>query len=109
MWRYLIILTLTGCSALSGQVDDEIIDSTVVNNEVHVKWIRFEDPVVLEEECLKLGLTVKPFHAIRACATFNLEAKTCTIYVRNPRTLNGEAMNSLGHEIKHCFDGSFHD
>lgn len=110
MLKYLLIyfcFLLVGCA--TDPFDDPPINTTIVNNFAVIEWVRFSNPVLLEEKCIDVGVVVPKGYTIKACATFNLKIKTCTIYSLNPLSLNGEEMTALGHEAKHCFDGEFHD
>lgn len=101
MIRYFIILCLVGCSATMNTIP--------FNDEAHITWVRFDDPFDLQKQCKDIGVAAKTFYTVEACAYFDLETKQCTIYTLNPRTLYGKDMALVGHEVKHCFDGDFHD
>lgn len=111
MWKLLVIILLAGCATTPlGKADMPTpINTTIVNNEAHITWIRFDDPVVLEQTCNFIGLKAKVGYKIVACAQFNLKTKKCTIFALNPQFLDDDRMTSLGHEVKHCFDGEYHD
>ena len=67
---------------------------------VQVTWITIDD---IDGFCGR-GYDVPPYVMINGCTKYNLEESTCTIYT-GKRT----DTSTLGHELRHCFDGSFHD
>ena len=80
-------------------------------NEVHVKWVKFNNLEDVRFYCRDtLGANEKPGYSIKACATFDLEKHTCTIYAvePNPEKQLGKRMTYFGHELYHCFAGAFH-
>ena len=42
-------------------------------------------------------------YAVDACAFWNNNTKTCTIYTKKNPT-----MHDVGHEIRHCYQGNWH-
>ena len=67
-----------------------------------IRWIVVPDP---DAECRALqgDFSKSPRGgAIRACAKYN--SKSCTI-ITGPETSHA----LLGHEMRHCFEGKFHD
>jgi hypothetical protein len=50
------------------------------------------------------GIPVTPTSRAMACAFWNVRRKECTIV-----TPVETGYNYLGHELRHCFEGSFHD
>ena len=57
----------------------------------------------LAEECVKQGAAVPPaFRSLGGCAVYN--KYSCTIYTAKTTT-----MEILGHELRHCFEGKFHN
>lgn len=111
MLKYFVIFLLSGCALLpTNTVSRSIpIDTTIVNSQVYITWIRFDVPAKVEMECMAMGIIPKPRHRIVACSAFDLKKRTCTIFALNPKVLDGDEMTVLGHEMKHCFDGAFHD
>jgi len=114
MWKYIWVTLLFGCLALPACAGNylpmgEPIKTEIVNSQVYITWIRFEDHEQVKEECERMGVTAKKGHRVVACASFDIEKQTCTIYALNPQTLNDQRTTLLGHEVKHCFDGSYHD
>lgn len=66
-----------------------------------VSWVIVDDP---QETCKKLGAKVKLGLVIKGCAQFSLDHGWCVIYTARETT---HAI--LGHELRHCFEGHFHD
>ena len=94
MRYYIISLLLVGCSTFTAKsYDERITEATVVT------WITADD---VEKECLKAGAK-KPgtFQHLLGCAKYN--EKSCRIYTGKVTT-----METLGHELRHCFEGKFH-
>ena len=57
------------------------------------------------EYCARItGIPVTPTSRPMACAFWNIRRKECTIVT--PITTG---YNYLGHELRHCFEGAFHD
>lgn len=57
------------------------------------------------EYCARItGIPVTPTSRPMACAFWNVRRKECTIVT--PVTTG---YNYLGHELRHCFEGAFHD
>jgi hypothetical protein len=50
------------------------------------------------------GIPVTPTSRPMACAFWNTRRKECTVI-----TPVETGYNYLGHEVRHCFEGSFHD
>jgi len=57
------------------------------------------------EYCARItGIPVTPTSRPMACAFWNVKRRECTIV-----TPVQTGYNYLGHELRHCFDGAFHD
>lgn len=57
------------------------------------------------EYCARItGIRITPTSRPMACAFWNVRRKECTIVT--PLTTG---FNYLGHELRHCFEGAFHD
>lgn len=50
------------------------------------------------------GIPITPHSRPMACAFWNVRRKECSIV-----TPLNTAYNYLGHELRHCFEGAFHD
>ena len=73
-----------------------------VLNEPKVKYLVRADGF---EYCARItGIPVTPTSRPMACAFWNVRRKECTIVT--PLTTG---FNYLGHELRHCFEGAFHD
>jgi len=99
--RILILLIfLSGCSSL---------DQT---GAVKIKWHRGEDAF---KQAKKLGLNVT-VDQIKMLGFKYFDGEVCHVFAPDPpmKTINGKLdyengqWGTLGHEVKHCFDGSFH-
>ncbi len=66
-----------------------------------IRWVVSDDP---DTECRQVsGQKLQDRRGvIRACAVYN--SKSCTI-ITGPETSHA----ILGHELRHCFEGRFHD
>lgn len=68
-----------------------------------IRWVVVDDP---DAECRAAHKSKNDFAErpgkIRACARYN--SKSCTI-ITGPETSHA----LLGHELRHCFEGRFHD
>lgn len=86
------VMLLAGCGTFSAQPKTA---------SVSVSWALVENP---EQICKQLGATAKPGLVIKGCAHFALDHSWCVIYTAQ------ETSNAiLGHELRHCFEGHFHD
>lgn len=71
-------------------------------DEPKVKFLPREDGF---EYCARItGIPVTPTSRPMACAFWNVKRKDCTIV-----TPMNTGYNYLGHELRHCVEGSFHD
>ncbi len=81
------------------------------DSNVAVVWNRVEEP---HRVCESLSGRKNLFH-ILGCSHWSGPAtaggpRTCSIYAPEPRhERNFERFATLGHELKHCFDGNWHD
>jgi len=101
--RYLLLLLLlSGCA----QAPTTIYD-TETTKPVTIVWHKTENAwaAYVKERGGRLDATTNGFYLIRD--------GTCHIYAPDPKVIDRKYTNSqwatLGHEIKHCFDGRFHD
>ncbi len=73
-----------------------------VIEEPRIKFLPREDG---HEYCARItGIPVTPTSKPMACAFWNVRRKECTVI-----TPLVTGYNYLGHELRHCFEGSFHD
>lgn len=71
-------------------------------DEPRVKFLPREDGF---EYCARItGIPVTPTSRPMACAFWNVKRKDCTIV-----TPMSTGYNYLGHELRHCLEGAFHD
>lgn len=102
-------LLLTGCETATirpPQVDTvrfvPAAENKRVLSEPKVKYLVRKDGY---EYCARItGMAITPVSRPMACAFWNVRRKECTIVTP---TLTG--YNYLGHELRHCFEGAFHD
>ena len=83
--------------------------ATTTPQSVSVRWVR----VALEDVhnvCAKQhGAGAIVLGHYRGCSTWNRDAGVCTIWAPDfPEQKQRELMATLGHELKHCFDGAWH-
>ena len=105
----LSLLSLTACETTTmrpPQVDMvrfvPALDTKRILNEPKVKYLVRTDGY---EYCARItGIAVTPTSRPMACAFWNVRRKECTIVT--PMTTG---FNYLGHELRHCFEGAFHD
>jgi len=89
-----VVLLLVGCSTFTAKpYEERVTEATIVT------WLTFDD---IEKECIKAGSKDPgPLRNILGCVRYS--AKTCRIYTGKTTT-----METLGHELRHCFEGKFH-
>jgi hypothetical protein len=103
------LLILTGCETtkiLPPQVDTvrftPMQEAQRVIVEPKLKYLVRADGY---EYCARItGIRITPSSRPMACAFWNVRRKECTIVT--PVTTG---FNYLGHEVRHCFEGAFHD
>ena len=95
MRQILLIALLTGCSTFTAKpYEERLTDATVVT------WITVDN---VHETCIKMGVKDPgPLQDLKGCARYN--AKFCRI-----TTARTTSMEILGHELRHCFEGRFHE
>lgn len=71
-----------------------------------IEWIRYDDPVALNKACDKSIRSKRMSPAVWGC--YNNIGGVCVV-----RTLAAQQdpriHDTLGHEVRHCFEGQFHD
>ena len=87
-------LLLAGCSTFTAKpYEERITEATVVT------WLAVDD---VEKTCVKAGAkSPGTFQTLLGCAIY--DAKSCRII-----TAKETSMETLGHELRHCFEGKFH-
>ena len=102
-----VLLVLAGCQTVRPPVVDTLRFTPLpaherVIEEPRVKYLARADG---HDYCARItGLPVTPTSRPMSCAFWNVRRKQCTIV-----TPLETAYNYLGHELRHCFEGSFHD
>ena len=104
-----LLLALQGCVTavmVPPKVDQTRFTPAPVHQRVieepRVKFLPREDG---HEYCARItGIPVTPTSKPMACAFWNVRRKECTVI-----TPMVTGYNYLGHELRHCFEGSFHD
>lgn len=110
LFLLLSLLLLTACETIPTmrppQVDmvrfAPVADTKRILNDPKIKYLVRTDGY---EYCARItGIPVTPTSRPMACAFWNVRRKECTIVT--PMTTG---FNYLGHELRHCFEGAFHD
>jgi len=71
-------------------------------NEPKVKLLARKDGY---EFCSRItGIPIGPSSRPMACAFWNIKRRECTVV-----TPEVTGFNYVGHEVRHCFEGAFHD
>jgi hypothetical protein len=79
-----------------------------VPDRVAIEWKR-GTPEEIDRACRKThGAHAIVLGHYRGCSVFNRDAKVCTVWAADFTLLEREKMATLGHELKHCFDGQWH-
>lgn len=101
------MLLLSGCVTMQPPAVDMVRFTPLpmakrVIPEPKLKYLVREDG---HEYCARItGIPVTPTSKPMACAFWNVRRKECTVITP---VLTG--YNYLGHELRHCFEGAFHD
>jgi hypothetical protein len=92
----------TGCTMTVQLPKEDAFTPVPKAKQMTITLITAADPTA---ECKRLHPKELAFHpVVAACAAWNFDNNTCTVVVGNPTT-----NNVIGHEIRHCFEGAFHD
>lgn len=105
-----ILAALTGCASMQASIPLSELDSFTaktesqrVLNRVRVRWeVRDDASQVCSSKVASLGAQ-KVSAAPIACAVWNVPTQECVII-----TGRQVAHVTLGHELRHCFEGHFH-
>ncbi len=106
-----VLMLLTGCASVQGPtLPVSELESFVpmphharVMNDVKVRWEVRENVAEVCGRAAKLRTTQAWMTPPLACAMWNVASKECVI-------ITGKKVShvELGHELRHCFEGSFH-
>jgi hypothetical protein len=105
MKKILILLALVSGSAFAYDDDPTALFSSAYNktNQTVVNWIAVDDvTAVCDRERKSKGQNGFGY-AVKACSFWDNDFKTCTII-----TKKNTNMHTLGHEMRHCFQGNWH-
>lgn len=101
---------LTGCLATGPTLPVSELESFTplpktarIMNDVKVRWEVRENVAEFCGRAAKLTTAQAYFTPPIACAMWNVQSKECVI-------ITGQQVThvALGHELRHCFEGSFH-
>jgi hypothetical protein len=95
-----------GKSFAAAWEDPEAKFNTAVNKSKHsaISWIPVDNlQATCEAESRKRGLGGFGY-PVEACSFWSSSHNVCQVFTRS----NATTMHSLGHEIRHCFQGNFH-
>lgn len=71
-------------------------------NDPKIKFVARKDGY---EFCSRItGIPISPTSRPMACAYWNVKRRECTVV-----TPEVTGFNYVGHEVRHCFEGAFHD
>jgi hypothetical protein len=106
---FLAMMSLVGCETATmrpPQVDmvrfEPRPDANRIIQDPKIKYLVRQDGY---EYCARItGIPVTPTSRPMACAFWNVRRKECTIVTP---LITG--YNYVGHELRHCFEGAFHD
>ncbi len=110
LWRVVapvLMLGLAGCQTIQPPAVDmtrfmPMPAERRIIAEPKVKYLVRQDGY---EYCARItGLPVTPTSRPMACAFWNIRRQECSIV-----TPLETGYNYLGHELRHCFEGAFHD
>jgi hypothetical protein len=105
MKKILMLLALIGGNAVASD-DPTALFSAASNktNQVVINWVSVDDvTAVCDRERRAKGQNGFGY-TVKACSFWDDDYKTCTIITK--RNTN---MHTLGHEMRHCFQGNWHD
>ena len=88
------LLLLAGCAARPFTANPRVAQTVV-------EWRIVDDA---DRTCRELGTRVPMGYRIQACVSLQTDLAKCVIYTPRETT-----MEYLGHELRHCFKGMWHD
>ena len=99
----LVLVFLSSAVLVSAQIVEPFV-FTRHKERVTITWV--SDPVMVQEAIDKWEKT-NPGTDIIGLAKWS--GSRCTIYALEPKYEADENMITLGHELLHCFRGSYHE
>ena len=100
----ILVLVATNAMAEDWRNGESLFDaSTVRKDTMVVKWIRVDDiQATCERVSRSKGLGGFKYN-VDACTFWETETNVCMVYTKKQTT-----QHIVGHEMRHCFQGSFH-
>lgn len=103
----IIILTpaialLTGCASMLTIPSEGRFDALPSAPEMRITWRAVDDPTAACKALFPMAMAYHP--VIAACAGWDAAKRECTVVTGLVTT-----HQILGHEVRHCFQGDFHD
>lgn len=101
------VLSLTACQTFQPPAVDQVrfMPASIPSRNIPEPKIKYLVRADGYEYCARItGIPVTPTSRPMACAFWNTRRKECSIV-----TPLETGYNYLGHELRHCFEGSFHD
>jgi len=95
----MLISILTGCVSLSDNSFKAVKPEKRLTNKTTVMWITVDD---VDATCKSLNTSFTKDMNILGCA--EMDRNWCKIYTNKNTT-----MTVLGHELRHCFEGYWHE
>lgn len=96
-----LLAALSGCATQAQPIPQ---DGTMSRQ---ITWVITDDPQSTCDQVAGGKRTVMPFKTL-GCSSWK-DSRNCVIYLKAPRDeYDRRAMETLGHEVLHCFAGHFH-
>jgi hypothetical protein len=90
-----------GCTFNMHMPEEKAFNGHPKAQTMTITWFSVEDSTA---ECKRLSPKMNFHPIVAACAFWNFEKRTCTVVTGKPTS-----HEILGHEMRHCFEGAFHD
>lgn len=89
--------------------DNERVKPEPILPMMVIEWKHFKTAREVHKACIEAGVEVEKGDELLGCAIYDRENLHCIIYAQVPKYVDGdERMDTLGHEVLHCFAGDFH-
>lgn len=101
------LVLLTACQTMQPPAVDTVrfVPAQPIKRNIQEPKVKYLVRADGYEYCARItGIPVTPASKPMACAFWNTRRKECSII-----TPQETGYNYLGHELRHCFEGSFHD